>query len=61
MIIYGIRRSPYDNYEEYFVTEAMAENYIANAIQKQREYNLEHGTDYHYQHDLYTEEIEVNQ
>ncbi len=61
MIIYGVRRSPYDTYEEYFTTEAQAENFIADKIAKQKAYNLEWNTDYHFDHDLYTEEIEVNQ
>jgi len=60
MIIYGVRRSPYDTYEEYFTTEAQAENFIADKIAKQKAYNLEHDTDYTFDHNLYTEEIEVN-
>lgn len=59
MVIYGVRRSPYEQYEEYFTTNAGAENYIINAIAKQKAYNLEHDTDYHYEDELYTEEIEV--
>lgn len=61
MIIYGVRSSPYETYDEYFTSEAQAENFIADKIAKQRAYNLEHGTDYHYEHSLYTEEIEVNE
>lgn len=60
MIIYGVRRSPYDTFEEYFTTEAQAENFIADKIAKQKAYNLEWNTDYTFDHNLYTEEIEVN-
>lgn len=59
MIIYGVRRSPYESYEEYFTTEAQAENFIADKIAKQKAYNLEWDTDYTFDNDLYTEEIEV--
>ncbi len=60
MVIYGVRSSPYENYEAYFTTNAGAENYIINAIEKQRKLNLEYDTDFHYEDELYTEEIEVN-
>jgi hypothetical protein len=60
MIIYGVRSSPYETYQEYFTTETKAENFISDKIAKQREYNLKNGTDYHYEYNLYTEEIEVN-
>jgi hypothetical protein len=60
MIIYGVRSSPYETYQEYFTTETKAENFISDKIAKQREYNLKNGTDYHYEHNLYTEEIEAN-
>jgi hypothetical protein len=60
VIIYGVRSSPYETYQEYFTTETKAENFISDKIAKQREYNLKNGTDYHYEHNLYTEEIEVN-
>ena len=59
MIIYAVT-STYEAPEAYFTTEAKAEEYISNAIAKQKAYNLEHGTDYHFQDELYTEEIEVN-
>ena len=58
MKIYAVT-STYESPEAYFTTEAKAEEYIADAIAKQKAYNLANGTDYHFQDELYTEEIEV--